>query len=285
LKYFVLADNPKLSGVLTVDAAFVPALESLFAYGCRITKFVFPTQLASLRLLSIANNSITTLEDIDFAALINLRSVYLHFNRIWTLPQQQIWRLPASLSTLSLEYNLIAALPSRLFSDNNLVLVSFQANYITSIASDAFAGMSFLSIINLHDNLLTSISPSTFASNPLLIKIDLSSNFLTELPVGLLRHLSDLESLNVGSNRLTFLHPDVFAGLHSLESLDLSFNSITTLNSSVFTPLTSLKSLLLARLPLTAIPPLFFASQRHLSFVFVSYFGIMAIPHRRQKEP
>ena len=104
---------------------------------------------------------------------------------------------------------------------------------------------------------ISSLSAGDFAGLRYLTTLDLSNNSLTALPHGIFDSLIAATSIDLGNNALTSdgVPQATFAATANLATLNLSQNSLTTLSSAMLSPLFSLATLNLSQNNLTALPP------------------------------
>ena len=101
------------------------------------------------------------------------------------------------------------------------------SNKLTTIQSNAFAGLPNLKELNLYNNLLSTIPTKAFAGLTNLKELVLMGNQLTIIPTKAFAGLTNLEELYLNNNLLTTIQSNAFAGLTNLEGLYLRFNRLT----------------------------------------------------------
>ncbi|GMR36734.1 hypothetical protein PMAYCL1PPCAC_06929 [Pristionchus mayeri] len=177
----------------------------------------------SLSSLHLSDNSITSVDALQFVNLSNLRTLVLAGNRIHSLEEEAF----SSLSRL--EY------------------LDLSRNPFSSWHPNSFKALSegILSV-NLASTGLFSIPKF---DSPELVSLDFSSNKITEMDSSQLDSLPRLRSLNLSSNSLSTLHDRLFTNLSTLETLDLSSNPLHSFSDTHLTQLHRLKSLSLNNLP------------------------------------
>ena len=184
--------------------------------------------LAGIGGLVLDGESITSLEEGDFAGL-------------------------TGLTLLDLQDNQVGALPANLFSGLTSLqrLDLFHAG-VTSLPADAFSGLTALTKINLSNNSsIGSLPADQFSGLTNLVILDLTLMGMTTLPAGLFSELSGLTTLRLNLNELGSLPAGVFSGLSQLSTLDLASTGLSALPNGVFSGLTALTTLMLGDNPTT----------------------------------
>ena len=176
--------------------------------------------LAGIGSLALDRESITSLEEGDFAGL-------------------------TGLTFLDLQENQLGALPANLFSGlTSLQTLDLFDTGVTSLPADAFSGLTALVAINLGSNSsLGSLPANQFSGLTNLEDLDVGVIGMTTLPAGLFSELSELTTLNLATNALGSLPAGVFSGLSKLDELLLTATGLSALPNGVFSDLTALTSL------------------------------------------
>ncbi|GAV01741.1 hypothetical protein RvY_12401 [Ramazzottius varieornatus] len=134
--------------------------------------------------------------------------------------------IPADVTELRLEQNLISHIPSQAFSPYKyLKKIDVSNNKIAEIAPDAFTGLEALTSLVLYGNLIQDVTPALF------------------------RGLRSLQLLLLNSNKIACLHLETFHDLHNLNLLSLYDNKLISLANGTFSSLRKLQTLHLARNP------------------------------------
>ena len=213
-------------------------------------------QLASLFLLDISSENLTTLRAGDFDGLMGLGFLSLKGNALQSLPQGVFAGTP-NLAVLDLSGNQLTSsgLPAGTFSglSSTLGVLYLSDNPLTSLPANVFTGLSKLAGLYLEDNQLTALPAGAFTGLSELKILHLTDNRLTALPAGVFTGLSKLENLHLHGNRLTALPAGVFAGLSKLENLHLHDNELQSLPVNVFADLSELQNLYLTNNQLTTL--------------------------------
>lgn len=178
-------------------------------------------QFANLERMMITGSGIEVILPENLEGCGNLQELYVHINRIRTIPAGTFVNTPA-LRLLELGYN-----------------------QISTIENGAFRGTS-LDMLDLYNNRITDFTPSIFEGVTNLTYVDLSFNWLTGIPENAFSSLTNLRDLTIASNQLNDnIPPSAFAGLRNLRTLGLSRTSTRVLNQGWFTDLTSLEEVYL----------------------------------------
>ena len=175
---------------------------------------------ASVVLLDLSSNQITSLQPEAFKRLPNLQYLYLSANEIQEIPTKA-FRCLFALKQLTLHQNRISA-----------------------VHEDSFFDLIRIQSIDLSYNNISHIPQNTFTNLKTLEKLRLQYNAFSELRANMFSGLSSLEFLNISHNSaLNFTNSNSFAGLSKLRDLDLSHNSLVELSGSSFNGLTRLSVL------------------------------------------
>ncbi len=132
-------------------------------------------------------------------------------------------------------------------------MLDLQNNQLTTIESNAFAGITNLKVLDLANNQLSTIESNAFAGLTSLEDLDLTNNQLSTIESNAFAGLTNLENLNLNNNQLITVESNAFAGLTSLEGLYLQNSQLTTIESNAFAGITNLKVLDLANNQLSTI--------------------------------
>lgn len=207
--------------------------------------------LRDLQTLELSENNIRQLPEGVWCPLHSLKVLNLTANRIRSADSLgfseklcSIGGMQGSgseLQVIDASSNEIRSLPENWGASRlrRLQQLKLQHNNITSIAADAFSGLTSLRTLNLSYNHLETLPMDTFANNKELREIHLQSNELYDLPKGIFHRLEQLLVLDLSSNQLTSHHVDntTFAGLIRLIVLNLANNALTRIGSKTFNEL------------------------------------------------
>lgn len=256
--------------------------------------------LKQLRRLDISVNSLRQIEDDSFEGLDNLEYLNLKDNNILLIPASALGRLPR-LSSLQMDYNRIAALSgdilrsiaervTQLILSKNVVrelptgsfqyfqqleLLDLSSNLLTTLNSDAFAGLeNTLLSLRLSQNRISSISspPITLMK---LKRLDLSENELTDFPRNTFSLLPSLEYLNISHNyNLSNIPNGILHKLTKLRVLDLSYTGLKSVSSDLFKQTPSVRGIFLSHNQISEITDNTFANLENLTSIDLSYNNI-----------
>ncbi|XP_078529585.1 podocan [Lissotriton helveticus] len=202
-------------------------------------------QLENLNYLYLANNKLTaapkylppSLVSADFAANYltkiygstfgqkpDLRSVYLHNNKLSdaSLPEH-MFNGSDNVEILILSSNFLKHVPKNLPAA--LYKLHLKSNKLEKIPKAAFSHLRGLRELYLQNNLLTNegMDNETFWHLPSLECLDLSNNNLIQIPSGLPRNIV---LLHLEKNALRTIPADVFTQIRNLEYLLLHNNKL-----------------------------------------------------------
>ena len=273
---------------------------------------VTAADLAGIESLNLSSDSITALQEGDFAGLSSLQSLSLYANALATLPEGVFDGL-ASLQSVSLRRNDLATLPEGLFRGlsslrilnlglndlatlreglfaglSSLQNLDLELNDVATLPEDLFAGLSSLEKLVLAWNDLSTLPEGVFAGLTNLQHLHLGYNDLASLPEGVFTELSSLRELRLAANDLASLPADVFAGLTSLQVLDLGTqdplvfgqNQLDTLPEGLFAGLSSLRVLGLENIDLDTLPEGLFAGLSSLELLYLHQNNLATLPER-----
>ena len=215
---------------------------------------VTSAHLASLGLLNLRNQSISSLKSGDFAGLTGLRQLNLSNNALSSLPAN-IFAGLTNLYELNLEGNALTELQAGIF-DPLTALGSLRRprGEARNNRAKIFDPLTALGSLRLDGNALTSLPSGIFDRLTALLLLDLSGNALTSLPAGIFDRLTALKTLLLADiGTLTSLPAGIFDRLTALTFLRLENNDLSSLPAGIFDRLTVLEDLNLCSTPLTEL--------------------------------
>uniref|UniRef100_A0A452VBP6 Podocan n=1 Tax=Ursus maritimus TaxID=29073 RepID=A0A452VBP6_URSMA len=241
--------NNQLEKIYPRELSRLHRLETLNLQNNRLTSRGLPEEafehLTNLNYLYLANNKLTlaprflpnTLISVDFAANYltkiygltfgqkpNLRSVYLHNNKLADagLPDN-MFNGSSNVEILILSSNFLRHVPKHL--PPALYKLHLKNNKLEKIPPGAFSELSNLRELYLQNNYLTDegLDNETFWKLSSLEYLDLSSNNLSRVPAGLPR---SLVLLHLEKNAIRSVDADVLTPIRSLEYLLLHSNQL-----------------------------------------------------------
>ncbi|XP_046941817.1 podocan [Lynx rufus] len=241
--------NNQLEKIYPQELSRLHRLETLNLQNNRLTSRGLPEEafehLTNLNYLYLANNKLTlaprflpnTLISVDFAANYltkiygltfgqkpNLRSVYLHNNKLADagLPDN-MFNGSSNVEILILSSNFLRHVPKHL--PPALYKLHLKNNKLEKIPPGAFSELSNLRELYLQNNYLTDegLDNETFWKLSSLEYLDLSSNNLSRVPAGLPR---SLVLLHLEKNAIRSVDADVLTPIRSLEYLLLHSNQL-----------------------------------------------------------
>lgn len=143
--------------------------------------------------------------------------------------------------------------------ENSLQILRLGRNAIEKLPADAFAGLTYLEILDLRENSLKEIDPSVFRDGMAhLTHLYLNDNQLTHVPYAQLSLLKRMKVLDLSYNRISKMlqtqqEPEIRAIQMSLDVLQLDYNQIETLMSGDFQHFYKVNRTYLNNNPLTII--------------------------------
>ncbi|XP_074835542.1 podocan-like protein 1 [Carettochelys insculpta] len=218
--------NNHLTSAGLPDEAFesLKSLQYIYLANNKLT--VAPQMLPrTVHIVDLAANLLTEVYPLTFGHKANLRSVYLHNNRLTNpgLPYDAFNGSDA-VSTMILSSNQLSYLPQNL--PPALVRLHLQNNRISWIPRGALSRQWKLRELYLQNNNLSNqgLDPSTFSKLKSLEYLDLSNNNLSEIPASF---PPNIVILHLGRNRIGSLPPDSLSRVRSLQYLLLQNNCLT----------------------------------------------------------
>ncbi|XP_026563035.1 podocan [Pseudonaja textilis] len=241
--------NNQIETIIPEQLARLPWLETLNLQNNRLTSKGLPEntfdQLENLNYLYLANNQLTiapkflpqTLISVDFAAnnltkiydltfgqKPNLRSVYLHNNKLDDagLPEN-MFNGSDNVEILIMSSNFLKYVPKNL--PRALYKLHLKNNKLEKIPTGAFNELSDLRELYLQNNKLNNegMDNETFWKLSSLEYLDLSSNNLSQIPPGLPRNIV---LLHLEKNAIRSIGNDVLTQIKHLEYLLLHNNKL-----------------------------------------------------------
>ena len=257
----VLVDRPAGGAVHTLTIAHsnqpsdvcdrTPQVRDALVEGLgRVCEDITTAHLAEVRILTVDDPEVTTLQAHDFRGLIALEYLLLDRNSLTSLPEQ-VFNGLHSLKELWLQGNSLSELPEGVFQGlNSLRELYLYRNSLISLPPDVFRDLGNLRELRLWDNSLNELPEEIFQGLSKLEDLQLGGNPLMQLPNGVFRGLNNLRSLGLGDNSLRELPEEIFQGLSKLERLYLSYSSLQDLSEDLLEGLDNLRHLSLFRNPL-----------------------------------
>ena len=197
--------------------------------------------------LSFSKVGIQNISNGAFDNFHDLRSLHLDHNKIHVLSSNIFSKALVDLNALSLEGNLIRALPFDLFySLHNLHYLDLESNLITDIPVNLFQHSHVIRGLNLSDNNIVSLPANALSPIKFLDWLYLSNNEFRELP-GKVFQYTNINFLFLDNNQLEYLPCDLFYKNNlQLTLIDLSNNRLKRVPQGL---LDQLKHLWFFRIP------------------------------------
>ncbi|XP_060685775.1 podocan [Hemiscyllium ocellatum] len=257
LETFNLQNN-RLTSKGLPDDAFCSLENLLYLYLANNKLTVAPKYLPkTLVSADVAANYLTKIYPLTFGQKPNLRSIYLHNNKLTDagLPDH-MFNGSDGVGILIMSSNFLKYVPKNL--PKELFRLHLKDNKLEKIPKGAFDHLSNLRELYLHNNYITNdgIDNETFWKLSSLEYLDLSSNNLTQIPRGLPRNIvllhleknaiksipsswltqiKNLEYLLLHNNKIKAkaIHPLAFKGLKKLHTFHLYNNMLERIPSGL----------------------------------------------------
>ena len=193
-------------------------------------------------------------------------------------------QLAGITGTLNLSSNFITSLKSGDFAGlTALQTLNLEQNQLTELPVEIFSDLTSLTTLNLAFNQLTesTLPANIFANLTALTSLELSDNTTLEaLPSGIFSGLTQLTTLLLNDNALARLDTNLFDDLTSLTGLSLSGNALTRLDADIFNNLTNLTALTLFSNALTRLDADIFSGLTQLTTLFLNDNALTDLPPR-----
>ena len=253
-----------------------------------------PNPLTNLRVLNLADNSITELRPVVFLGLTGLEELLLGDNELAAELSSRVFCGLSSLEILDLSHNGMASLDADLFDgcpatypgqswavpgNTNLSELYLNHNALTGIPAGVLSSLTGLTVLHLQFQTgnLSGLDADTFAQNTELIHLDLTESRLHPIPEDLFDGLTKLEFLNLSRNELSSLPDDLFDGLGALEELDLDRNQLTQVSADQFEGAPNLTALFLSNNRLESLPAGVFGNLTQLERLWLNHNDFAAL--------
>ena len=238
------------------------------------------TNLTSLRVLDLSNNSLTEVTSTMFNSLngSNLEQLYIHKNSIQAISTEGPFRGLGHLKYLKLSKNKIKHnfIGTEFEGLNSLEVLDLGLNSGVTLSPNAFSTLTTL--LKLYINVAhlknAHVTPSPFSKLKSLVTLDLSNNSLPTISDSSFDDLTSLETLYLQHNNL-YLSWDPSKGepklflrtLSNLKSLDLSWNGFKMIPEKAFFNQTHLSELRIGRNKISHISDAVFVNTKRLSYL------------------
>ncbi|XP_021356426.1 leucine-rich repeat-containing protein 15-like [Mizuhopecten yessoensis] len=157
----------------------------------------------------------------------------------------------STFNMIYLQGNKLTNLTNSVFANASSIngILDLGMNEITTVASEAFDGLTSVSSIFLNDNdigdyptaalanlgikhvnisnnNITELSLVAFRDQNDLVTVNMTGNRVTRLRKGTLSNLANMRTLLLSNNLISYIEPGSFSGLYSVEQIDLADNEI-----------------------------------------------------------
>ncbi|XP_059150135.1 toll-like receptor Tollo [Physella acuta] len=228
--------------------------------------------------LDLTNNEINDFNSGDFHGLVNLRYLKISDNDVSSLPRRFLSSVSSiaglEMASMGLDENVWMELTNL----NSLMELDLSNNKISAINMEVMGQFLKLESLSLRNNNILFVHKDTFVNQTRLAQLDLSSNNLFDVPESLFRRQYLLKHLLLGYNRIKSIGQDAFAELKQLARLELKYNMLTNLPTRALYSLTNLVNLDLCCNTLTTLEPDLLAKTKALTYFNVSFNNLKEIP-------
>ena len=221
-----------------------------------------------MKLLSLANNGIATINKDTFLGILNLESLDMSGNKLTGIATEFVLPPAADIILLNCDIKLISG-PLLIKSSNQRIDLSF--NNLSVLHPLAFVNMNKTTEIVLSTNSLKSdyTCGSVWETLIFLRTLNLNNNSITFIPAFCFLSLKSLMVLKLQHNNIHKVDNNGFEGLQNVKSLDLQDNELKVVWNKSFYGLFNLTQLILNRNKISAIQFGSFISTRNLEMLLL----------------
>lgn len=161
-----------------------------------------------------------------------IERLFIRYTDLWKLPVD-LFADQANLVELSLDHNYLTTLSPEIFrNQRKLENLDLSYNRLRSIPEGIFNNLENLESLSLQHNLIHTIPTNAFARNPLIRSFNFANNFLyfSELNSTMFDHQQYLKRLILKNNQIKNFHFTWLKDKYHFEYLDLGGNAITKLH-------------------------------------------------------
>ncbi|XP_018566623.1 leucine-rich repeats and immunoglobulin-like domains protein 2 isoform X2 [Anoplophora glabripennis] len=193
--------------------------------------------------LTLQNNSIKKLSDVNWKHFSELKELILNKNNIVSIPKDAL-HYQTQLKVLELNRNKLKVIEALTFKSlDHLTTLKLKRNQINELKDGAFYGLTRIDKLILDYNHLRVISKSWLYGLESLKELSLSHNLINKIDLDAWEFCQTLFILDLSFNNLESIEADTFKNLGQLQKLSLNNNNITYIKENAFVHLPRLKVL------------------------------------------
>ncbi|CAJ0955256.1 unnamed protein product, partial [Mesorhabditis belari] len=193
--------------------------------------------------LDLSSNNLTYLQPQALLGLESLKQLFLDKNGLTKIPTESLENVQ-TLEELSLSVNHIEIVEAKSLPLPGLKSLSLEVNQIRQIYGEAFESVPQLAYLYLGNNLFSIIDPTTFFYLKQLKMLSLSHNKdLTEIKVDSFQFLPLLIRLEMSDCSLITISPQAFHKMPKIQVLTLNRNQLINIPAATFSAFTELVSI------------------------------------------
>ncbi|XP_048585254.1 lutropin-choriogonadotropic hormone receptor isoform X2 [Nematostella vectensis] len=233
---------------------------------------------ASVFVLDLSQNNISSLPARSFANYSQLQHLYLQSNRIrkihkdafvnlrrlksLDLKENSLSEWPElsqtlpELQSLFLDYNDLTVVPDGLKALSRLQHLNLNFNRISKVPRNAFNKLRLLVELKIASNAMVQIEEDAFAGLHYLVQLNLRGNKLKSIPTSAINDLMRLQQLELDGNPIRVIKDHAFKGLSRLTEIALGWEKLEEVYHNAFTELPLLRRLPLGNVKLKHFPNL-----------------------------
>lgn len=157
----------------------------------------------SVEILNLSGNDITSIENHNFKDFVDLINLSLAKNSIHTI-ELFAFASMRKLKQLDLSENRLESVDNRIIENNEkLTFLDFSKNKFMMLEDEPFLIADSLEFLSLRSSHISHIHDTMFVDMPKLIDLDISDNLLITLRSAIFFPLQKLQFLNIEYNRFT----------------------------------------------------------------------------------
>ena len=199
---------------------------------------VFASMSASLNVLKLDHNGLTSLPTKMFSSLAALKELDLSHNHITKIESGAFQGLTV-LTHLLLGQNKLSNLANDAFNNCPQLLVLDLSNNRLSVTPAAISALHQLQTLDLSENMISNIYEAPFLKMKQLWRLQLNGNLLSNITVGLFSQLTAIQILDLSSNKISFVEKKSLDSNRHLQAVRLDNNELTGM-SGLFNNLSAL---------------------------------------------
>ncbi|KAL7018451.1 hypothetical protein ACKWTF_010759 [Chironomus riparius] len=203
------------------------------------------TRSPQLRVIHLAKNKLTSIDETSFLGLNHLEQLNLQDNMINSMHEMSTAGM-SNLIELNLQGNRLQIFHDKILDNTpNMERLDLSRNNIIEVMPNAFRKSRSLQNLDLSGNSLKEL-PESLDNLANLKDIDVSFNNIGLLDPEVIKSWRNLEEFRASNNKIKEIVQESFKNLPNLQYIDLSSNDIATIHRSAVRNLPELQEVVLA---------------------------------------